>query len=133
MTESSSLDEVQRCVGMLPGVSSCTFTRSHDKCSIFARVRCNELAGFDAIARCAVGANVRVTLGNSDSNKFRQLEPTEALTCEISFSDDSNDRPTKCEAFGFFAASFLYNASLVDDKTLNELEPIWNARFIRDV
>ena len=132
MTNSESLKQIEGLLLALPGIRSAKFVRSDSNRNIVALIECKSLPGFDALARCGEGANVVVTLGQSESSQFRTLTPVSGLSCRIEFKDNENERPTLCERFGFFAAAFLYNASLVDDNVLNELESAWNVNFRRD-
>ena len=99
---------------------------------INAVIGCESLAGFDAVARSACGANVLVTLGRSEATSFRKLESVPFLNCNIHFDDAEVECPTECERFGFYVASFLYNESIIDDSSLDELETAWSVNFSRE-
>ena len=131
MTDSKSLTQIEELLVALPGISHAQFSRL-DSGRISAVIRCDSLAGFDALARCSTGANVAVTLGQSESSEFRKLTTVPFLKCHINFNDNESERPTHCEQFGFYAANYLYNASLVSDAVLDKLESTWNVRFSRN-
>ena len=132
MTDSKSIEQLKQLLVLLPGVVDANVRRSDDAATIKAIVHCASLAGFDAIARCASGANVLVTLGQSEASTFRKLTPVPFLKCCIQFRDDETERPSECERFGFYAAAFLYNESLVDDSLLDVLETEWHVDFSRN-
>jgi hypothetical protein len=132
MTDSNSLNQIESLLVALPGISNASLVRS-DSNSIAGVVRCESISGFDALARCSSGANVTVTLGQSESSQFRKLCPVSGLNCHIKFDDNGTERPSLCEQFGFYAAILLYNELLVDDKLLDELESAWNVNFSRNI
>lgn len=132
MTNTESLARIEELVASLPGILSAQFGRSNLKSTVYATIRCETLAGFDSLARCGSGANVAVTLGQSESKTFRHLGSVSGLECHAVFDDTKNDRPTTCEIFGFYAAILLYNDSMIDDLLLDELEAKWNVNFSRD-
>ena len=131
MTDPKSLTQIEELLVALPGISRAQFTRQ-DSRRISAVICCDSLAGFDALARCSTGANAAVTLGQSEASEFRTLTTVPFLKCHIDFNDNETERPTPCEQFGFYAANYLYNASLVSDSVLDKLESIWNVRFSRN-
>ncbi len=131
MTEPSSLKQIESLLSAMPGVTIAKLNRS-DSGTVIAVFRCDSLSGFDALARCGSGSNVPVILGQSDSLQMRKLDPVSSLECHAEFDDETSERPSACERFGFYAASLLYNDSLVDDNLLDELESAWNVDFNRN-
>ena len=113
-------------------MQSAKFNRNDSTNTIIATISCSEVVGFDAIARCGTGANVQVTLGHSNTTTFRQLGPVSSASCELQIADDDSDSPSTCEIFGFYAATLLHNAGLLDDNRLDELERRWNVNFRRN-
>ncbi len=132
MTDSKSIRRISQLLALLPGVAKAVMRRSAHSGEINAVVGCESLVGFDAIARCAAGANVSATLGSSDSASFRKLEPVPFLDVIIRFDDSDVETPTESERFGFYVASFLYNEGIIDDSALDELEIAWSVQFQRE-
>ena len=131
MTETPCLCRVEELVAALPGVSSARLSRSKSG-NISGTFTCTSLAGFDAISRCSTGANVAVTLGQTNSKEFRKLGPVVGLNCHTKFNDTATELPTKCQVLGFYAATLLYNASLIGDAELDEIESKWKVHFRRN-
>ncbi|TWU18248.1 hypothetical protein Poly21_04030 [Allorhodopirellula heiligendammensis] len=132
MTDPKSTQRISQLLILLPGVTNARLRRSDASAAINAVVGCESLVGFDAIARCAAGANVIASLGRSESTSFRKLEPVPFWNCEVRFDDAKVESPSVCERFGFYVASFLYNEAIIDDTCLDELEMAWSVHFSRE-
>ena len=85
MTDSKSLRQIESLLETLPGISDASLVRSESSGAVVGVVHCAALSAFDALARCASGANVAVTLGQSESLQFRKLGPVTGLNCRIEF------------------------------------------------
>ena len=132
MTDPKSIQRISELLRLLPGVAKARLWRSDASDATNAVIGCESLVGFDAIARCAAGANVVATLGSSESTSFRKLEPVPFLDVVVRFDDATVETPSECERFGFYVASFLYNEAIIDDSSLDELEMVWSVRFMRE-
>ncbi|WP_146394363.1 hypothetical protein [Allorhodopirellula solitaria] len=132
MTDPKSIQRISQFLALLPGVAKARLWRSDASGAINAVIGCESLAGFDAIARCAAGANVTATLGSSESTSFRKLEPVPFLGVLVRFDDADVETPSEFERFGFYVASFLYNEAIIDDSSLDELEMAWSVQFWRE-
>lgn len=87
------------------------------------------MASLKAIASCAVGANVLITVGDPDGSLCGEPEDVTDLPFDVTIEDDRQTKtpPNDAQAFGVFLAWDLKKNGLVDRDTADRLLRRWNA------